>query len=120
MMYRRAQFFKTLERILLIIIIIEAYISSGFDSVPNLESKVICERKSRTRNEVDGMPASNYSVLYNYLTGTGAHNFSDSVTIGFLGAYRQAQVVLGALPLAVDAVNGDKGDIHGSIDGYEL
>lgn len=46
-----------------------------------------------------------YTVLYNYLTGTGAHNFSESVTIGFLGAYGQAQVVLGALPLAIEAVN---------------
>lgn len=46
-----------------------------------------------------------YTVLYDYLTGTGAHNFSESVTIGFLGAYGQAQVVLGALPLAVEAVN---------------
>lgn len=46
-----------------------------------------------------------YTVLYDYLTGTGAHNFSESVTIGFLGAYGQAQVVLGALPLAIEAVN---------------
>lgn len=46
-----------------------------------------------------------YTVLYDYLTGTGVHNFSESVTIGFLGAYGQAQVVLGALPLAIEAVN---------------
>lgn len=50
---------------------------------------------------------TDYSFLYSYLTGTGAHNFSESVTIGFLSAYGQAQVVLGALPLAVDAVNND-------------
>ena len=50
-----------------------------------------------------------YQILYSYLTGTGAHNFSESVTIGFLGAYGQAQVVLGALPLAVEAVNEDAG-----------
>ncbi|GLV44985.1 Guanylyl cyclase at 32E [Carabus blaptoides fortunei] len=50
---------------------------------------------------------NDYSFLYQYLTGTGAHSFNDSVTIGFLGAYGQSQVVLGALPLAVDAVNND-------------
>lgn len=51
--------------------------------------------------------SKDYTVLYDYLTGTGAHNFSESVTIGFLGAYGQAQVVLGALPLAVEAVNSN-------------
>ncbi|CAH0563498.1 unnamed protein product [Brassicogethes aeneus] len=50
----------------------------------------------------------NYSALYDYLTGTGAHNFTDSVTIGFVGAYGQAPVDLGALPLAIEAVNADK------------
>lgn len=35
-------------------------------------------------------------------------NASDTVTIGFLGAYGQAQVLLGALPLAVEAVNNDE------------
>lgn len=49
-----------------------------------------------------------YTILYDYLTGTGVHNFSESVTIGFLGAYGQAQVVLGALPLAIEAVNKNK------------
>lgn len=52
---------------------------------------------------------NDYTFLYDYLIGTGVHNFSESVTIGFLGAYGQAQVVLGALPLAVEAVNEDKG-----------
>lgn len=55
---------------------------------------------------------NDYSFLYQYLTGTGAHSFNDSVTIGFLGAYGQSQVVLGALPLAVDAVNNDTGTIY--------
>lgn len=55
---------------------------------------------------------NDYSFLYQYLTGTGAHRFNDSVTIGFLGAYGQSQVVLGALPLAVDAVNNDTGTIY--------
>lgn len=50
-----------------------------------------------------------YAFFYNYLTGTGVHNFNESLTIGFLGAYGQTQVVLGALPLAVDAVNSNKG-----------
>jgi hypothetical protein len=53
--------------------------------------------------------SQDYEILYSYLTGTGAHNFSESVTIGFLGAYGQAQVLLGALPLAVEAVNEDAG-----------
>lgn len=42
------------------------------------------------------------------------HSFNDSITIGFLGAYGQAQVVLGALPLAVAAVNNAKGLIFRS------
>lgn len=50
-----------------------------------------------------------FTFLYDYLKGTGAHNFNESVTIGFLGAYGQAQVVLGALPLAIEAVNNNKG-----------
>lgn len=66
-----------------------------------------CLRES-TRNSNSNTKAD-YTFLYNYLTGTGVHNFSESVTIGFLGAYGQAQVVLGALPLAVEAVNQDKG-----------
>lgn len=51
-----------------------------------------------------------YTFLYNYLQGTGMHNFNESVTIGFLGAYGQAQVVLGALPLAIENVNNDSGN----------
>jgi hypothetical protein len=46
-----------------------------------------------------------YTVLYRYLTGTGAHNFRDSVTLGFLGAYGHTPFDLGALPLAVHNVN---------------
>lgn len=53
--------------------------------------------------------SDDFTFLYNYLNGTGLHNFSNSITVGFLSAYGQAQVVLGALPLAVDAVNKDKG-----------
>ncbi|XP_073998591.1 guanylyl cyclase at 32E [Rhodnius prolixus] len=48
-----------------------------------------------------------FTRLYSYLTGTGAHNFSESITIGFLGAYGETAVGLGALPLAVQAVNLD-------------
>lgn len=58
-------------------------------------------------NNVVSSSSKDYTVLYDYLTGTGAHNFSEAVTIGFLGAYGQAQVVLGALPLAVEAVNNN-------------
>nr|XP_022909110.1 guanylate cyclase 32E-like [Onthophagus taurus] len=56
----------------------------------------------------DNTEKNDYNFLYDYLSGTGYHNFNDSVTIGFLGAYGQAQVALGALPLAIDAVNEDK------------
>lgn len=74
-------------------------------NVSYTDSDVTC---STTREGDDEKKSiSNYSVLYEYLTGTGAHNFSESVTIGFLGAYRQAQVMLGALPLAIEAVNED-------------
>lgn len=33
-----------------------------------------------------------YSFLYKYLSGSGAHNFRDAVTVGFLGAYGDIQV----------------------------
>lgn len=33
-----------------------------------------------------------YSFLYDYLTGVGLHDFNDTITIGFLGAYGQTQV----------------------------
>lgn len=34
-----------------------------------------------------------YSFLYDYLTGVGVHDFNDTITIGFLGAYGQTQVI---------------------------
>lgn len=71
-------------------------------------NQTICTNDSDSSSK--NMSNSTYSVLYDYLNGTGSHNFSESVTIGFLGAYRQAQVVLGALPLAIEAVNEDKGE----------
>jgi hypothetical protein len=57
------------------------------------------------RNSNDSVKGADYSVLYHYLTGTGAHNFRDSVTLGFLGAYGHTPFDLGALPLAVHNVN---------------
>lgn len=51
-----------------------------------------------------------YKFLYNYLQGNGMHKFDEYITIGFLGAYGQAQVVLGALPLAVEDINNSTGD----------
>lgn len=36
--------------------------------------------------------SDDYSFLYEYLTGVGVHNFNDTITIGFLGAYGQTQV----------------------------
>ncbi|KAI5694511.1 hypothetical protein M8J75_000230 [Diaphorina citri] len=48
------------------------------------------------------------SFLYSYLTpDTDGHSFNESIKIGFLGAYGTSQVALGALPLAVTAVNAD-------------
>ncbi|XP_044272562.1 guanylate cyclase 32E [Tribolium madens] len=67
----------------------------------------VCFALDQTTCSNSSNSSQDYEVLYSYLTGTGAHNFSESVTIGFLGAYGQAQVVLGALPLAVEAVNED-------------
>ncbi|XP_044759002.1 uncharacterized protein LOC123316821 [Coccinella septempunctata] len=52
----------------------------------------------------------NEKALYNHLTREGDQDSSiESITIGFLGAYGSTQVVLGALPLAVEAVNKDAG-----------
>lgn len=51
----------------------------------------------------------NGNILYHNSNRKTSHNFSETITIGFLGSYRQAQVMLGALPLAVAAVNEDKG-----------
>lgn len=65
------------------------------------------QSRSCRPHQLDKKRTLDYSLLYDYLTGTGVHNFSESVTIGFLAAYGQAQIVLGALPLAVDAVNND-------------
>lgn len=65
------------------------------------------ERKCGDNNKATVL--QDYTFLYEYLTGTGAHRFHDSVTIGFLAAYGQTQVVLGALPLAVEAVNNNSG-----------
>ncbi|XP_039285437.1 guanylate cyclase 32E [Nilaparvata lugens] len=60
---------------------------------------------TNTTNTSDSNGYSSY--FYEYLTNTSNHNFEKSVTIGFLGAYGDTQVVLGALPLAVAAVNED-------------
>ncbi|GJQ64983.1 hypothetical protein Trydic_g11897, partial [Trypoxylus dichotomus] len=77
-----------------------------FDVSPRDQMQLCQPQVDKKRAAID------YSFLYNYLTGTGAHNFSESVTIGFLAAYGQAQVVLGALPLAVDAVNNNTSEYY--------
>lgn len=69
----------------------------------------ISTSSSLCNNSDSSSDLKNYSTLYDYLTGTGAHNFTESVTIGFVGAYGEAPVDLGALPLAVDEVNANKG-----------
>lgn len=65
----------------------------------NLTDPSACDKDHEARED--------YATLYNFLKDAGAHKFNESITIGFLGAYGQAQVVLGALPLAIDAVNKD-------------
>lgn len=82
------------------------FLGANSGTIPLNGTADACLRESRNANSGRG----DYTFLYNYLTGTGVHNFSESVTIGFLGAYGQAQVVLGALPLAVEAVNQNKGE----------
>ena len=59
----------------------------------------------RCPNITGNVSEKDYSVLYSYLRGTGAHKFRDSVTLGFLGAYGHTPFDLGALPLAVANVN---------------
>lgn len=59
-------------------------------------------------NNKTGNPPEPYTIWYDYLTRS-TNDFNESVTIGFLGAYGQTQVVLGALPLAIDAVNANAG-----------
>ncbi|XP_057666697.1 guanylate cyclase 32E [Diorhabda carinulata] len=92
-------------RISIGLIIMTLKISLASDNT-SFRNEITCSGPTGKLKENKSSP--NYSVLYEYLKGTGAHNFSESVTIGFLGVYRQAQVVLGALPLAVEAVNEDK------------
>lgn len=58
---------------------------------------------------------NDYSFVYGYLTGKGPFDFNDTITIGFLGAYGQAQVVLGALPLAINDVNSNEGKLFTGI-----
>ncbi|KAJ8923190.1 hypothetical protein NQ315_001744 [Exocentrus adspersus] len=97
---------STLQVYLLVTMVVQCTTpNSNFPQLPSPEAN--CRNVSDVP-EVKSKNVSGYAVLYDYLTGTGIHNFSEHVTIGFLGAYRQAQVVLGALPLAVDAVNDDK------------
>lgn len=84
--------------------------SSSAEIFSGVPGQIQCTNASDfSKNQSNNISNYSYTVLYDYLNGTGAHNFSESITIGFLGAYRQAQVVLGALPLAVEAVNEDKG-----------
>ncbi|KAF5270552.1 hypothetical protein FQR65_LT05450 [Abscondita terminalis] len=56
--------------------------------------------------------SKDFTFVYNYVKA-GVDNVQDSITIGFLGAYGQSQVVLGALPLAVEAVNNDRSILPG-------
>lgn len=61
-----------------------------------------CPKHSNSSNIVKN---ADYSMLYRCLASTDAHNFRDSVTLGFLGAYGTTPFDLGALPLAVHNVN---------------
>lgn len=62
-----------------------------------------CEKSRQSEDDV--------AFVYNYVP-PNAEDFNETLTIGFLGAYGQAQVVLGALPLAVMDVNRAKGNVR--------
>lgn len=77
--------------------------TSGFDRDKyKLDEERLC-------NDDDFSKIWNGNLLYHNSNLKASQNFSETITIGFLGSYRQAQVMLGALPLAVAAVNEDKG-----------
>lgn len=79
------------------------YRVSDFDRDDNsLHDPSLCNNDAFSKNR-------NGNILFDNLNRTENRNFEETVTIGFLGSYRQTQVMLGALPLAVAAVNDDKG-----------
>lgn len=64
----------------------------------------------KTNSNYGSRNADEYPFLYNYLQRNSTYDFNESITIGFLGAYGQAQVVLGALPLVVEDINNSTGN----------
>lgn len=103
-MFQRVSVIQHSALLLLLLLVIATTAATSYASIYTDYSELCFQGSNGTSSQF----VKDYTVLYDYLTGTGAHNFSESVTIGFLGAYGQAQVVLGALPLAVEAVNKNK------------
>ncbi|KAL3273764.1 hypothetical protein HHI36_015191 [Cryptolaemus montrouzieri] len=83
--------------------------TSGYLKSPSIRDGVHFNKEASQFSELERACLNNSDrELYNYLTKKGdKFNDSESITIGFLGAYGSTQVVLGALPLAVEAVNED-------------
>lgn len=77
----------------------------------NMCSCIQPTNKTRPQNEdcEKNQSEDDVAFVYNYFP-PNAEDFNETLTIGFLGAYGQAQVVLGALPLAVMDVNKAKGN----------
>lgn len=109
---------KTIERYTfikmccLIQISIIGYGVFGNFSTSNLHNhRLLACRSNSTYYHSSTFNNEDYNLFYNYLQGNGLHKFDKYITIGFLGAYGQAQVVLGALPLAVEDINNNSGDL---------
>lgn len=89
-------------------------IAKGFASIMfmNMCSCIRLTNETKLQNgecESKGQNEDDVTFVYNYVP-PDAEDFNETLTIGFLGAYGQAQVVLGALPLAVMDVNKAKGN----------
>lgn len=74
------------------------------------------EKVNSTCEQLAAENTSPSNLYYNKLDDVYLDNetsdTNEVVTIGFLGAYGQAQVLLGALPLAVEAVNSEKSKFY--------
>lgn len=53
--------------------------------------EIMASKFHTCRNTSSALGGKDYSFFYDYLTGTGAHRFNKSLTIGFLGSYGKSQ-----------------------------
>lgn len=76
----------------------------------NVKNELLCYNNNT--NDVfvasAGKSDADYTILYDNFISTGAQNFGETVTVGLLGDYGQSQMILGALPLAIDTINKDQ------------